>query len=427
MYIGTRYVKARSKLRLGGSIHAGGIIEHCTTASDGLTTIRAFGAQAQCIDSMHQLLDDNTLSYRYFWVFHDWVSLQLSLVSVAFTILTCAFLLSSGSEANVGSIGFALTFFGGLQRAMFNVINQYGHLGTFSDSLKSVVRYTELETERLGGADVSPGWPFNGRVEVENVEVSYGPDLPLVLKSMAFIAEARTRVGIVGRTGAGKSSLSLSLLRLLELKSGRIYIDGIDIAQMKVGVLRSEVAFIPQDPTLFSGTIRSNLDYFKKVPVEEIKEALRHVNLLAEDGDESSGLFTVDSPISAGGANMSQGQRQLLCLARILIRKPRIIILDEATSAVDSKTDLLMQDVIRSHFKGTLIAVAHRLRTVAAFDKIVVVDDGQVAEKGTPKELLEKKGAFYDLVKNSQDHDDLVKTIMGEKVKQDGSPEKKEP
>ncbi|KAJ3485575.1 hypothetical protein NLG97_g6785 [Lecanicillium saksenae] len=410
--IGKRYVKARAQLKLGGSHYMGSILEHLTSTSAGLKTIRSFGTQRQFIEAMHRRIDIETSSQRHFWAFHDWVALQLFFVGTMFTMLTGAAFLSSSSAINTSAIGFALVFFGQLHRAIFNVINQFGHLGTYTESVESVVGYTELKTEKLDGCPAAANWPERGSVEAEELEVAYAGDLPSVLKSLSFVAKARSRIGIVGRTGAGKSSLTLALLRLLEPRSGRVLIDGVDISTLQVAELRSRIAFIPQDPTLFSGTIHSNLDYFHKTPIREVKNALRSVGLLAEDGDESSGLFNLDSRVSAGGANLSQGQRQLLCFARILIRNPKIIVLDEATSAVDNNTDSMMQDVIRTHFTGTLIVVAHRLRTIASFDKILVVSNGSIAEQGAPRDLMHAKGAFFELVQKSQDREFLEQAIL---------------
>ncbi len=201
-------------------------------------------------------------------------------------------------------VGFSLPFSMGFSQAIFKAVNSFGILETCMDATGSVIGYTELETEEQGGNEVAEDWPTNGKVEVKELQVGYSPDLPLVLRDVSCTVEACQKLGIVGRTGAGKSSLTLALLRLLKPRSGSIHIDGIDISTVKLKSLRSRLAFIPQDPVLFFGTVRSNLDNFKQVPEDKLKEVLRRVNLLAEEGNEKSGLFTLDSQISAGGANM---------------------------------------------------------------------------------------------------------------------------
>ena len=342
-------------------------------------------------------------------MFNRWIGLQLSLSGIVFTVGTGIILLMSRSVIDISLLGFSLTFATGFSSAIFKAVDKFGALETFMDATGEVIDYTKLETEDQGGNEVPKDWPSKGRVEVENLDIAYSDDLPLVLRDVSFTVTAGTRIGIVGRTGAGKSSLTLSLLRLLEPRNGTIRIDGIDISTIKLQALRSRIAFIPQDPVLFSGTVRSNLDYFKRIPDIELSQAIRRVSL---SGDEEAGLFTLDSLISAGGANMSQGQRQLLCLARVLIKNPKIIILDEATSAVDNRTDLLIQDTIRKEFSGTLIVVAHRLRTIAPFDQVMVMSDGKVAEIGPPAQLLKEKGLFFDLVQDSQDREFLMETIL---------------
>lgn len=219
----------------------------------------------------------------------------------------------------------------------------------------------------------------------------------------------------MGRTGAGKSSLTLALFRFLEARSGTIHIDGLDISQVKLHDLRSRLAIIPQDPVLFSGTVRSNLDPFDKHTDAELRDSLERVHLIRgtggdvtpslpppasssssphdnnnNDNDNSNANIFKDlsSPISEGGLNLSQGQRQLLCLARAIVARPRVMVLDEATSAVDMATDALIQRSIREEFTdATLVVIAHRLSTIADFDRILVLSDGQVAEFGTPREL----------------------------------------
>ncbi|KAI0126965.1 ABC multidrug transporter [Xylariales sp. AK1849] len=404
-HVSKGYIKARSMVKSADAAPTADILEHFTSSATGISTLRAFGVLDKSIEKMHQHIDRLSTARRHSWIFNRWLGLQMSYIGILFSTGTGIILLSSKSIIDTSLMGFCLTFSMGLSQAIFKAVNNFGMLETYMNAAGSVVRYTELQTEPQGGAVVPSDWPSKGEVEVKGLSIAYSIDLPLVLKDVSFTIGAGQRLGIVGRTGAGKSSLTLSLLRLLEPQSGSITIDGLDISTVKLRDLRSRIAFIPQDPVLFSGTVRSNLDYFSQVPETRLNKALRRVNLLAEQGDEKGGLFTLDSPISAGGTNMSQGQRQLLCLARLLIRNPSIIVLDEATSAVDNATDLSIQNTIRTEFSGTLIVVAHRLRTIAGFEKVLVLSGGMVTEMGTPEELLQQEGAFYDLVRDSEDRE----------------------
>ncbi|KAJ6140244.1 hypothetical protein N7471_006730 [Penicillium samsonianum] len=408
------YVKARKAVKRGESEGNAEILEYFTTAADGVSTIRAFGVVNKCMDQMHSQVDKLSIARRHFWVFNRWLGLQMSLMGIILSTGTGFILLSSKSVLGASLVGFSLTFSMGFAHATFTAVNNFGMLESYINAAVGIISYSKLQAEEQRGNEVPTNWPFQGEVEVKGLNVSYSPDLPLVLKDISFSVGAGQRIGIVGRTGAGKSSLTLALLRLINPQSGSILIDGVDISTIKLQSLRSKIAFIPQDPVLFSGTIRSNLDYFEEVPKNKLNDALRRVKLLSEENNEKTGLFTLGSPISAGGANMSQGQRQLLCLARVLIRDHRIIILDEATSAVDNETDLWIQDTIRGEFNRTLIVVAHRLRTIASFDKVVVIDDGHIGEIGTPAELLRAEGLFYELVQKSEDKEFVINSALDE-------------
>ncbi|KAJ5607281.1 hypothetical protein N7537_003900 [Penicillium hordei] len=404
------YVKARNPVKRGESEGNAEILEYFTTAAAGVSTIRAFGVVDKFIDQMHSRIDDLSIARRHFWIFNRWLGLQISLMGIILSSGTGFVLLSSKTVFDASLVGFSLTFSMGFSHATFTAVNNFGMLESYMNAAMGIISYSKLKAEEQGGNEVPTNWPSQGEVEVNQLNISYSPDLPLILKDISFTVGAGQRIGIVGRTGAGKSSLTLALLRLINPRSGSILIDGIDISMIKLQSLRSKIAFIPQDPVLFSGTVRSNLDYFQEVPKDQLNEALRHVKLLSGEG--SKGLFTLDSPISAGGANISQGQRQLLCLARILIRDPKIVILDEATSAVDNETDSWIQDTIRTQFNGTFIVVAHRLRTIACFDKVIVIDDGRIEEIGSPAELLRAKGLFYDLVQKSQDKEFVTNSAL---------------
>lgn len=264
--------------------------------------------------------------------------------------------------------------------------------------------------------------------------VGYAPDLPPVLKGLTFSVKRNERIGVVGRTGAGKSSLTLALFRFLEARSGTIHIDGLDISKIKLHDLRSRLAIIPQDPVLFSGTVRSNLDPFDKHTDAELRDSLERVHLIRGTGGTvtplpassansdaavagNANVFNdLTSPISEGGLNLSQGQRQLLCLARAIVARPRLMFLDEATSAVDMATDALIQRSIREEFTDTtLLVIAHRLSTIADFDRILVLSDGKVAEYGSPRELWELDGGmFRGMCEESGEREKLRGIVFGQ-------------
>eukprot|EP00475_Leptophrys_vorax_P018826 TRINITY_DN25709_c0_g1_i1.p1 TRINITY_DN25709_c0_g1~~TRINITY_DN25709_c0_g1_i1.p1 ORF type:complete len:324 (+),score=16.45 TRINITY_DN25709_c0_g1_i1:32-973(+) len=249
----------------------------------------------------------------------------------------------------------------------------------------------------IPGKDPSPSWPEHGAIAVEGVSMRYRPGLPLVLKEVSVSVNAGERVGIVGRTGSGKSSLMLCLFRLVEPSEGRIVIDGVDIGGIGLTALRSRLSIIPQDPVLFSGTVRSNLDPFRTHSDDDIWTALSHAHLK----DKISALGgKLEADVAEYGENFSVGERQLLCLARVLLRKNRILIMDEATSSVDFETDRLIQNTIRTHMVDTtMLIIAHRINTVIDASRILVLSHGEVMEYDRPAVLLERAdGPFTSLV-----------------------------
>ncbi|OAA51145.1 ABC multidrug transporter [Beauveria brongniartii RCEF 3172] len=321
--------------------------------------MRAFGGGNTYIEAMQRYLDAESTAKRHLYIFSRWLTLQMSLLGIIFAMITGVLLLTSDSTNNVARVGFSLAFVMSLSNMISTTFSKLGYLELYMSSISSVMQYTELDIEDPTGNDVAADWPSAGQLDVHDLQVSYSASLPPALKSVSLHVKRGEKVGIVGRTGAGKSSLTLSLLRLLNAQKGSISIDSIDISTIKAGDLRTRIGFIPQTPTLFCATMRSNLDYFVQISDGRINDALRHVGLLAEEGGTNSGRFTAESPVAAGGANMSHGQRQLLCLARIILKNTMVIILDEAASAVDGETDSMIQDVIRKLFHGTLIVVAH--------------------------------------------------------------------
>ncbi|EED23005.1 ABC bile acid transporter, putative [Talaromyces stipitatus ATCC 10500] len=409
------------------------IFEQFGSALTGVGTIRAFSKTDTYIERMFRKLDDYSTTYWHLWAFNRWMGLRMALVGSLFaTIVASIILIIPTVDASLA--GFALSFALNYGQTVIWIIRHYANLELQMNAVERIAEYSDLPTESQDGADPPAAWPSEGRLEVNDLVVSYAPDLPPVLKGVTFRVERSERIGVVGRTGAGKSSLTLAVFRFLEARQGSIHIDGLDISKIKLHSLRSRLAIIPQDPVLFSGTIKSNLDAFDEHSDSELRDALVRVHLvtateLSSSTNEASGssapsetenqninpFTSLNSPVSEGGLNLSQGQRQLLCLARAIVSRPKIVVLDEATSAVDMATDALIQRSIREEFgDSTLLVIAHRLSTISDFDKILVMDDGKVAEFGTPRELMQiTNGIFRGMVGESGEKEKLEKLIMG--------------
>lgn len=245
----------------------------------------------------------------------------------------------------------------------------------------------------------------------------YAPDLEPVLKGLTFDIKPREKVGVVGRTGSGKSTMALSFFRFVEATRGSIVIDNLDIKDMGTEDLRSKLTIIPQDPTLFSGTLRSNMDPFEQFSDDDIFVALRRVHLLpsGDDFEEIEGVNAnvfrdLETNVSEGGKNFSQGQRQLLCLARALLKRSRVVLMDEATASVDFVTDKAIQKTIASEFADcTILCIAHRLHTVIEYDRILVLDQGTILEFASPLDLIQDtSSAFYKMCRKSGEFDSLL-------------------
>ena len=268
----------------------------------------------------------------------------------------------------------------------------------FETNAVSIERLNEInenEEEDEWVKDVRPpaDWPKNGEVKFVDYSTRYREGTNLVLKNLNFKVNGNEKIGVVGRTGAGKSSMTLALFRIIEPAAGNIVIDGVDISQIGLHDLKSRLSIIPQDAVLFTGSIRFNLDPFNNYSDEEIDRSLEHAHLKdfvsqLEDG--------VEHQIAENGENLSAGQRQLICLARALLRKSKILVLDEATASVDFATDELVQQTIRSEFKDcTTITIAHRLKTVLDSSQILVLDHGELSEYDKPERLLNDSNSMF--------------------------------
>ena len=413
------YLAAAREMKRLESVSRSPIIEHFTSSLLGLGTIRAYDKAQYYQHSMHNRIDSHSKASWNLWLFNWWVQIRIGALGAIFAAIVAVVVVRIGISASLA--GFVISFILQYNVAVSNSLRLYSSVEMAMNGAERVIDYTKIETESQGGIDPPAAWPVQGRVEVHDLVVGYAPELPPVLNGLTFHIESNQRVGVVGRTGAGKSSLTLALFRFLEYREGNVIIDGLDISKIKLSALRSRLAIVPQHPILFSGTIRSNLDPFDKYSDTELRATMERVHLIHLDDSHSdtNSQFSLSTTVSQGGLNFSQGQRQLLCLARSILQQPKIMILDEATSAVDKETDGLIQQAIRTEFgrnSSSLLVIAHRLSTVADFDRILVMDQGRMVEFGTPQELLSiKGGVFKDLVEQSGEKASVEQIIYGKK------------
>lgn len=438
LFISQFYLGGAREIKRLESVSKSPIFEQFGSVLAGIGTIRAFGKAHEYEARMYGRIDTFSRAFWHTWIFNRWMGLHIAFVGAIFALIVASFVASASVDA--ATAGFVMSFSLQYTGTIISLLRNYANLEMIMNAAERIVEYIHLPTEDLGGKKPPAAWPAQGRLEVTDLVAGYAPDLPPVLKGLSFTVEPHQRVGVVGRTGAGKSTLSLALWRFIHVRQGKVHVDGIDTSGMTLHDLRTRLTIIPQDPVLFSGTVRSNMDPFDEHSDDELYDALERVHLisgtsppsrdpLVVDHPSSSGTHTprtaaeantnifksLSSQVSEGGLSLSQGQRQLLCLARTIVRKPKIMLLDEATSAVDVATDVLIQRSIREEFRdSTLLVIAHRLSTIADFDRILVMGEGKAIEYDTPKALWECKGVFYDMCCQSGEKDLLEKIINSE-------------
>jgi ATP-binding cassette, subfamily C (CFTR/MRP), member 1 len=388
------------------------IIGHLAETLLGLATVRAYRVEGpREVASFSLLRRSQQATYAHEALF-AWLSFRLEFLGTAITGAQSLIAVLSVSTLSPGLVALSLTY---TMMVTYTFGRAVRTLVQLEDGMNAVERsstYARLPSERWAGSvAVDPDWPREGRVELEELELRYRPELEPALRGVSFTVAPGERVGIVGRTGSGKSSLMAALLRLSEPSAGRIRIDGVDIGQVDLSVLRDRIEMIPQDPHLFEGTIRSNIDPDLEHGDEAIEAALRRVHADTLVARLPGGL---DEPIRSGGANLSSGQRQLLCVARALLRRARILLLDEATSSVDHETAGFILQAISEAFRGcTVITIAHRLQTVMDSDRILVMDAGRVLEVDTPAALLaDERGELRRLIASDGPEQDLPRNGM---------------
>eukprot|EP00878_Enallax_costatus_P033713 GHUV01037265.1.p1 GENE.GHUV01037265.1~~GHUV01037265.1.p1 ORF type:complete len:383 (+),score=36.29 GHUV01037265.1:122-1270(+) len=337
-------------------------------------------------------------SNRAWWpiqLLNRWLSMRLELTGAVVVFIT-AVAVGVIAPKNAGLAGLALTSALNLTGTLAWMVRQTTELEVNMNSVERLVEYHTQPEEAAAIIDPRPpgAWPQAGAVQAVQLVVKYRPELPPVLKGISFSVNSGEKVGICGRTGCGKSTLMMVLFRMVEPSGGAILIDGLETSKIGLTDLRSRLSLVPQDPVIFSGTVRSNLDPFGQAGSDAaIWEALRQAGIHDLVKSLGAGL---DSSVQEGGNNLSSGQRQLLCMARALLRSSRILVLDEATSNVDQASDKLIQKTIRSAFAHcTVLTIAHRLHTIADADRVMVLDQGILREFDPPAELVRVEGGVF--------------------------------
>nr|AIN44104.1 multidrug resistance-associated protein 4-like protein [Laodelphax striatellus] len=407
IYVRRFFIKTSKNLKRLEGIARSPVFSHLNATLQGLPTIRALEAQKVLKDEFDHHQDLHTGAMYLFIYTSSGFAFMLDFISLIFiSCITFSFLLTHNREGG-GTLGVeaglaitqAMSISGLLQWAMRSSAEIANHM----TATERVLEYANLEpeeklTENKKEKDDLKDWPSEGKIQFDHLFLRYSPDEDPVLKDVCLHINPNEKVGIVGRTGAGKSSLIQALFRM-SMTEGSIIIDGIDTKRLTLEFLRSRISIIPQDPVLFSGTMRRNLDPFEEYPDHALWSALEEVEL----NDSLKREYGLQTAVADGGANFSLGQRQLVCLARAIIRNNRILVLDEATANVDPQTDQLIQTTIRHKFRHcTVLTIAHRLNTIMDSDKVLVMDAGRTVEFGHPHQLLQNPtGYFFKLVQET--------------------------
>ncbi|XP_029540811.1 ATP-binding cassette sub-family C member 3 isoform X1 [Oncorhynchus nerka] len=396
------YVATSRQLKRLESVSRSPIYSHFSETVTGSSVIRAYCRHDAFVLMSDMKVDENQKSYYPGIVSNRWLGVRIEFIGNCIVLFAALFAVIGKDKLNPGLVGLSVSYALLVTMSLNWMVRMTSDLESNIVAVERVKEYSETKTEapwEVEDKKPSPDWPSQGNVEFSDYSVRYREGLELVLKNLTLSVKGGEKIGIVGRTGAGKSSMTLCLFRLLEAAGGEITIDGVKISEIGLHDLRSKLTIIPQEPVLFSGSLRMNLDPFARYSDVEVWKALElsHLNKFV-----SNQPAKLELECSEGGENLSVGQRQLVCLARALLRKTRILILDEATAAIDLETDDLIQSTIRTQFEDcTVFTIAHRLNTIMDYTRVLVLDKGQIAEFDTPTNLLFRRGIFYGMAKDA--------------------------
>jgi ABC-type multidrug transport system fused ATPase/permease subunit len=450
--VGEIYTRAQISIKRLTSATRSPIFAHFSETLVGLPTIRAQRGMKEVFGLMlADHLRNNSRAYEALYNSNRWVSVRADAVAASVSAAAGIIAVMKSDTISAGLVGFSLTNAIGLSQTILTMVRNMNELEVELNSFQRVLEFTQLPSEedniKRSTPPTSPpaSWPSRGEIEFSNFSASYGESGPNVIKDLSLRIRPGERIGVVGRTGSGKSTLALSLLRFTHETNGSVFIDGVDTSSMSLKDLRRAVTIIPQDSTLFAGDLRSNLDPFNEIEDTELNHVLRACSFLGnaanhqpkntteisqeellemdtssspssshhfEDYDmrQSPALsLSLSTPVAINGSNFSRGERQALCLTRAVCRRSKIVIVDEATSSVDNRTDAMIQNVLRTEFAGsTVLTIAHRLKTIIDYDRILVLSAGRIVELDTPRNLLDQRGVFWSMVRESGEIDELL-------------------
>lgn len=415
--VGSYYLATAREIKRLEAVKRSFVYNNFNETLQGMDVIKAFNSELYFKAKNSNFIDAMCEAYYITIANQRWFCLHMDLLAAAFVLIVALLCVCGVFNIGASSSGLVVTYVLQVASSLTIVLRSYTNIENEMNSVERVQHYAfKLPQEApptIEGdtALLQAGWPNSGAIELKDVSMKYRPGLPLVLNNVDVKINSGEKIGICGRTGAGKSSIVTALYRISEIESGQIIIDGIDTSQLGLKTLRSNLSIIPQDPTLFYGSIRKNLDPFHYSTDERLWNALRRVGLvtaeeaeimissLLANSDSLELKFGLDQIVEDNGSNFSLGEKQLIALARALIRDTKILVLDEATSSVDYRTDAFIQKIIAAEFAScTVLSIAHRLKTILNYDKILVLDKGSVAEYDNPKDLFSnEKSIFRDM------------------------------
>ncbi|XP_042861563.1 multidrug resistance-associated protein 1-like isoform X1 [Penaeus japonicus] len=402
-FVQVLYVSTSRQLKRIESVSRSPIYSHFQESIQGASTIRAFGRANQFMLDSEKKVDTNQISSFPSVMANRWLAIRLEFIGNIMTFFASLFAVLGRDTISSGLVGLSVSYALSVTQTLNWLVRMTSDVETNIVAVERIKEYTETTQEaewEIPMKKPEKDWPQHGVVKFNKYSTRYREGLDLVVRDIDCQISGGEKIGIVGRTGAGKSSLTLALFRIIEAAGGNITIDNIDISNIGLHDVRRRLTIIPQDPVLFSGTLRMNLDPFNSYNDEKVWSALEHSHLKEFVSQLGSGL---QHEVSEGGENLSVGQRQLVCLARALLRKTRVLVLDEATAAVDLETDDLIQQTIRREFADcTVITIAHRLNTIMDSSRVLVLDKGEIREFDTPENLLkDKKSVFYSMARDA--------------------------